>query len=81
MKTKERLSTTERARKLFVGKARDLKDENIFEKVTLVAILAWVGLGSDGLSSSCYGPEEAYRALGQYHGMTIFIALAVVLTI
>jgi len=81
MKQKERLSTTERVRKIFVGNARDLKDENIFEKVTLVAILAWVGLGSDGLSSSCYGPEEAYRALGNYHGMTIFIALAVVLTI
>ena len=81
MKQKERLSTTERIRKIFVGKARDLKDENIFEKVTLVAIMAWIGLGSDGLSSSCYGPEEAYRALGNYHGMTIFIALAVVVTI
>ena len=81
MKPRERLSTTERVRKAFVGKARDLKDENIFEKVTLVAILAWVGLGSDGLSSSCYGPEESYRALGIYHGMTIFIALAVVFTI
>ena len=81
MKPRERLSTTERFRKIFVGGARDLKDENIFEKVTLVAILAWVGLGSDGLSSSCYGPEESYNALGHYHGMTIFIALAVVLTI
>ena len=81
MKQRERLSTSERARKLFVGKARDLKDEHIFEKVTLVAVLAWIGLGSDGLSSSCYGPEESYRALGQYHGMTIFVALAVVVTI
>ncbi|MFZ4570574.1 MAG: APC family permease [Bacteroidales bacterium] len=81
MKPRERLSTTERIRKVFVGNARDLKDQNIFEKVTLVAIMAWIGLGSDGLSSSCYGPEEAYRALGNYHGMTIFIALAVVLTI
>lgn len=81
MKQRERLSTTERFRKWFVGGARDLKDEKIFEKVTLAAILAWIGLGSDGLSSSCYGPEEAYRALGQYHGMTIFIALAVVVTI
>ena len=26
--------------------------------------LAWVGLGSDGLSSSAYGPEEAFLALG-----------------
>ncbi|MGA3012782.1 MAG: APC family permease [Bacteroidales bacterium] len=81
MKPRERLSTTERARNIFVGKARDLKDEHIFEKVTLVAVLAWIGLGSDGLSSSCYGPEESYRALGQYHGMTIFVAFAVVVTI
>jgi len=81
MKPRERLSTTERVRKVFVGRARDLKDENIFEKVTLVAIMAWIGLGSDGLSSSCYGPEESYRALGNFHGMTIFVALAVVLTI
>ena len=44
MKPRERLSTTERIRKVFVGNARDLKDENIFEKVTLVAIMAWVGL-------------------------------------
>ena len=81
MKPRERLSTTERVRNVFVGKARDLKDENIFDKVTLIAIMAWIGLGSDGLSSSCYGPEEAYRALGNYHGMTIFVSLAVVLTI
>ncbi len=81
MKPRERLSIAEKARNIFVGKARDLKDERIFEKVTLVAILAWIGLGSDGLSSSCYGPEESYRALGQYHGMTIFVALAVVITI
>jgi amino acid transporter len=81
MRPRERLSTTERVRKIFVGKARDLKDERIFEKVTLIAVLAWIGLGSDGLSSSCYGPEESYRALGQFHGMTIFVALAVALTI
>ena len=81
MKRRERLTITERARKIFVGNARDLKDDRIFEKVTLVAVLAWIGLGSDGLSSSCYGPEEAYRALGQNHGMTIFIAFAVVITI
>ena len=28
--------------------------------------LAWVGLGADGLSSSAYGPEEAFRALGEH---------------
>jgi hypothetical protein len=31
--------------------------------ITLVAFLAWVGLSADGLSSSYYGPEEAFLAL------------------
>jgi len=32
--------------------------------VSLIAFFAWVGLGADGITSSCYGPEEAYLALG-----------------
>jgi hypothetical protein len=44
---------------LFIGKSLDIGDKGIFHKMSLVAILAWVGLGADGLSSSCYGPEEA----------------------
>ena len=35
----------------------------------------------DGLSSSCYGPEEAFRTLGQYPHLSVFVALAAVLTI
>jgi len=81
MRKREQFSTLERIRHLLVGGARDLKDEHIFQKVTLIAVLGWVGLGSDGLSSSSYGPEEAYKVLGNFHGMTIFIAFAVVLTI
>ena len=34
--------------------------------MSLVAFLAWVGLGADGLSSSSYGPEEAFKALGHW---------------
>src|SRR5215468_6366902 len=34
--------------------------------MSLVAFLAWVGLGADGLSSSSYGPEEAFKALGHF---------------
>jgi hypothetical protein len=30
------------------------------QHIALVAFLAWIGLGADGLSSSCYGPEEAF---------------------
>jgi hypothetical protein len=49
---------------LFIGPPRDVRDPGIFHSLSLIAFLAWVGLGSDGLSSSCYGPEEAFLALG-----------------
>ena len=49
--------------KIIIGPARDIRDPRIFHSLSLVAFLAWVGLGSDGLSSSCYGPEEAFLAL------------------
>jgi hypothetical protein len=34
--------------------------------MSLIAFLAWVGLCADGLSSSAYGLEEAFRALGEH---------------
>jgi amino acid transporter len=68
-------------RKLFVGRARSLTDHNLFHKVSLIALFAWVGLGADGLSSSCYGPEETFRALGANPHLAVFVALASVVTI
>jgi len=70
-----------RIKRLFIGEARDINDHGIFHKMSLIAVLAWVGLGADGLSSSCYGPEEAVRALGSHMALAPFIALATVLTI
>jgi len=66
---------------IFIGKARSLSDEKIFHKVSLIALFAWVGLGADGLSSSCYGPEAAFLALKQHTFLSVFVALASVLTI
>ncbi|MEI7898353.1 MAG: APC family permease [bacterium] len=74
-------SSYHRLRNFFIGKSRDLHDEQIFHRLTLVAFFAWIGLGSDGLSSSCYGPDEAYRTLGNYHSLAIFVAIGIVLTI
>ena len=68
-------------RKLVIGEARDIDDQGLFHKISLVAILAWVGLGSDGLSSSCYGPESAFLALGSHTYLSLFVALATVITI
>ena len=66
---------------LVIGRARNLSDKNIFHNMSLVALLAWVGLGADGLSSSCYGPEQAFLALKSHTYLSLFVALASVITI
>lgn len=47
----------------------------------MVAFLAWVGLGADGLSSACYGPEEAFLALGADRFLAPFLVLATAVTV
>src|SRR4029079_5224074 len=37
--------------------------------------------GADGLSSSCYGPEEAYIALGAHPHFALYIAIATAITV
>lgn len=66
---------------LIIGGARNPFDSTIFHKVSLVAFFAWVGLGADGLSSSCYGPQEAFLVLKNHPYLSIFVALASVFTI
>ena len=56
-------------------------DPGVFHHVSLVAFLAWVGLGADGLSSSSYGPEESFKALGSHVALAPFLALATALTV
>jgi len=66
---------------IIIGKARDLSDKKLFHKVALIALFAWVGLGADGLSSSCYGPEESFKALGAHMALSPLIVLACLTTI
>lgn len=75
------LSFFEKIRKTFLGPARNLQDPGIVHKISLVAFLAWVGLGADGLSSSAYGPEEAYRALGQHTYLAVLLVFATAATV
>jgi amino acid transporter len=70
-----------RVRQLVVGKPRDLADSKLFHRLALIPFLAWVGLGADGLSSSAYGPEEAYRALGAYPFLALVLALVMATTV
>ncbi len=65
----------------FLGGARDFTDHRIFHQLALSAFLAWVGLGSDGLSSSCYGPAEAFKALQGHPTLGIFVAIGTGITI
>src|ERR1700733_13020177 len=64
-----------------VGRSLNPENSKIFHNLTLIAFLAWVGLGVDGLSSSAYGPEEAFRALGEHTYLAIFLALATSFTV
>jgi amino acid transporter len=68
-------------RRAVFGPPKDVKDPHAFHKLSLIALLAWVGLGADGLSSSAYGPDEAFRALGEHTGLAVFLALATALTV
>lgn len=70
-----------RAKTLLIGKPRDLQDHSVYEHLSLIAFLAWVGLGADGLSSSCYGPSEAFHALHGHSFLSVFLALATVGTV
>ena len=70
-----------RIKRKIIGTPRNVNEPSIFHKLSLIPLLAWIGLGSDGLSSSSYGPEEAFRALGQHTYLAIFIGLATAMTV
>jgi len=67
--------------RVLIGEPKDPLDPHVFHQVSLVAFLAWVGLGADGLSSACYGPEEAFLALGADRFLAPFLVLATALTV
>jgi amino acid transporter len=76
------MSITERVKKAVIGAPLNPFNPNILQHVSLIALLAWVGLGADGLSSSCYGPEEAYIALGAHNThLALYIAIAMAITV
>jgi len=63
-----------RVRRFLLGRPRDLTDRRLYHRLALVPFLAWVGLGADGLSSSAYGPEEAFRTLGEHGYLALGLA-------
>jgi amino acid transporter len=81
MEENEELSFGKKLRKLFIGSSRNPKDKTLFHKISLIAFFAWVALGADGMSSSSYGPEEAFRVLQGHPTLSLFVALGTALTI
>lgn len=77
----EGFSFIQKLKNAIIGRAKVIQDKGLFHKLTLVAFFAWIGLGSDGISSSCYGPEEAFRNLQGHTSLAIFVAVGTVLTI
>jgi len=76
-----KMNLGERLKTLFIGKSRDLSDKKLFHHTSLIAVFAWVALGANGISSSCYGPEAAWGALKNHYYLGIFVAIASVITI
>jgi amino acid transporter len=70
-----------RVRRVVLGPPKDVEEPHAFHKLSLIAFLAWVGLGADGLSSSAYGPEETFRQLGEHVGLAVFLAAAMIATV
>ena len=71
----------ERLKRFLLGGEKNIRDPRIFHKLALIAFFAWVGLGADGLSSSCYGPPEAFLSLGDHRHLALYLAVMTALTV
>src|SRR5262245_61103118 len=79
--TRAIVSVLGRVEHVVLGRRKSPTERGIFHRLSLIAFFAWVGLGADGLSSSCYGPEEAYRALQGHVHLAFFMAVAIIVTV
>jgi len=75
------MPSTQKVTEVLFGPRLDPFSPETRRHVALVAFLAWVGLVADGLSSSCYGPEEAFLALGTHVHLGLYLAAATAITV
>jgi len=71
----------EKIREWVIGAPLDPLSQSTRQHIALAAFIAWVGLGADGLSSSAYGPEEAFKALGEHTQLGLYMAIATAATV
>jgi amino acid transporter len=75
------MTTYEKLREWVIGKPLDPLSATTRQHIALAAFFAWVGLGADGLSSSAYGPEEAFRALGAHTHLGLYMSVVTAATV
>jgi len=75
------MSLNTQLRAWLVGAPLDPLNKETRQNIALVAFFAWVGLGADGISSSCYGPEQSFRALEGHTDLGLYLALATAVTV
>jgi amino acid transporter len=74
-------SLASKVKRAVFGAPRNITDPGVFHRISLIAFLAWIGLGADGLSSSAYGPDESFRAIGDHAYLAIGLAAATAFTV
>jgi len=77
----DQTSRTAKLWRVLIGPPRDVADRRLFHRLSLIPLLAWIGMGADGLSSSAYGPEEAFRALGEHTYLAVGLAALTATTV
>ena len=71
----------EQIREWVIGAPLDPLSQSTRQHIALAAFIAWVGLGADGLSSSAYGPEEAFKAPAHIPSSGSYMAIATAATV
>ena len=79
--TEPETTISTRLKHLIIGRPRDIQDKSTYHHLSLIAFLAWVGLGADGLSSSAYGPEDAFKTLGEHTYLAMGLAALTAFTV
>lgn len=64
-----------------IKRAVNLFNPQLFNQLSLAAFLAWVGLGSDALSSSAYGPPAIYATLKGHEYLSVLLAIGIPVTV
>lgn len=75
------MSIFEKLKGVFIGLPLNPFASSTRKNIALIAFMAWIGLGADGLSSSAYGPEEAFLALGVHYHLALYLAILTAVTV